>query len=100
MLAREYITKDGKRLVATDLGCWAVDVVCAMIPQVASPELTGEWEKRLKEMEQGSYAYGVFMRQVRDMVAGGVSLVKGSSARPPRCPVAPQRNARSKEVAS
>lgn len=100
LLAREYIAKDGKRLVASDLGCWAVDVVCAMIPQVASPELTGEWEKRLKEMEQGSYAYGVFMRQVRDMVAGGVSLVKGSSARPPRCPVAPQRNARSKEVAS
>ena len=83
-----------------DLGCWAVDVVCAMIPQVASPELTGEWEKRLKKMEQGSYAYGVFMRQVRDMVAGGVSLVKGSSARPPRCPVAPQRHARSKEAAS
>ena len=96
LLAREYIGKDGKRLVATDLGCWAVDVVCSMIPQVASPELTGEWEKRLKEMEQGGYAYGVFMRQVRDMVAGGVSLVKGSSVRPPRCPV--ERQHRNKEV--
>lgn len=91
LLARKYVSKDGKRLVATDLGCWAVDVVCSLIPQVASPELTGEWEKRLKEMEQGVYAYGVFMRQVRDMVAGGVNLVRGSSVRPPRCPVPPQR---------
>ena len=100
LLSREYISKDGKRLVATDLGCWAVDVVCAMIPQVASPELTGEWEKRLKEMEQGAYAYGVFMRQVRDMVASGVNLVRGSAARPPKCPVPQQRRARSKEVVS
>jgi DNA topoisomerase-3 len=95
LLAREYIAKDGKRLVATDLGCWAVDVVCAMIPQVASPELTGEWEMHLKEMEQGQYAYGVFMRRVREMVSSGVSLVKGSAVRPPRCPVAPQRRTRS-----
>ncbi len=94
LLARKYIGKDGKRLVATDLGCWAVDVVCSMIPQVASPELTGEWEKRLKEMEQGAYAYGVFMHQVREMVSSGVGRVKSSNVRPPACPVAPERSAR------
>ena len=99
LLARKYIGKDGKRLVATDLGCWAVDVVCSMIPQVASPELTGEWEKRLKEMEQGGYAYGVFMHQVREMVSSGVSRVKGSNARPPACPVVSDRKP-SKEVNS
>jgi DNA topoisomerase-3 len=99
LLARKYIGKDGKRLVATDLGCWAVDVVCSMIPQVASPELTGEWEKRLKEMEQGGYAYGVFMHQVREMVSSGVSRVKSSTVRPPACPVASDRPAH-KEVTS
>ena len=98
LLARGYIGKDGKRLVATDLGCWAIDVVCSMIPQVASPELTGEWEKRLKEMERGGYAYGVFMHQVREMVSSGVNLVKRSSVRTPRCPVQPERAGR-KEVA-
>jgi DNA topoisomerase-3 len=98
LLARKYIAKDGKRLVATDLGCWAVDVVCAMIPQVASPELTGEWEKRLKEMEQGTYAYGVFMHQVREMVSSGVDRVKGSNVRPPTCPVVPERQAKSGET--
>ncbi len=76
LLGRKYVAKDGKRLVATDLGIWAIDVVCAMIPQVASPELTGEWENKLKEMEQGKFGYGQFMRQVRDMVAAGVETVK------------------------
>lgn len=65
-----------------------------MIPQVASPELTGEWEKRLKEMEQGAYAYGVFMHQVREMVSSGVGRVQSSNVRPPACPVAPDRPAR------
>lgn len=78
LLNRKYVDKEGKRLVATDLGAWAIDVVCAMIPQVASPELTGEWEKKLKDMEQGRFVYGQFMRQVRDMVAGGVEAVKTS----------------------
>jgi len=91
LLARKYIAKDGKRLVATDLGCWAVDVVCSLIPHVASPELTGEWEKHLKEMEQGAYAYGVFMRKVREMVNSGVVRVKNSNVRPPASPVASQR---------
>lgn len=86
LLARTYIAKDGKRLMATDLGCWAVDVVCSMIPHVASPEMTGEWEKRLKEMEQGAYTYGVFMHQVREMVSSGVHRVRMTGMRPPQCP--------------
>jgi DNA topoisomerase III len=64
-----------------------------LIPHVASPELTGEWEKRLKEMEQGTYAYGVFMHQVREMVSSGVGRVKGCNVRPPTCPVVPERRA-------
>lgn len=94
LLGRKYVAKDGKRLLATDLGCWAVDVVCSMIPQVASPEMTGDWEKRLKEMEQGRYAYGVFMGQVREMVASGVKTVRAGGAAPPPCPVPPQRKKR------
>lgn len=90
LLGRKYADKDGKRLVATDLGCWAMDVVCAMIPQVASPEMTGEWEMRLKEMEQGRYAYGMFMSQVRDMVASGVRAVRAEGRAAPPCPVPSQ----------
>lgn len=80
LLARKYVVKDGKRLVATDLGTWAIDVISSLIPQVVSPELTGEWEQRLKEMELGRYAYGVFMHQVREMVSSGVHVVRSGKA--------------------
>lgn len=91
LLARKYVDKDGKRLIASDLGMWAVDVVCSYIPHVASPEMTGEWEMHLKEMESGKYAYRLFMEQVREMVGTGVRHVRTSPMMSPRCPV--QRNA-------
>ena len=40
LLGRGYAAKDGKRLLATDLGCWAVDVIYSIIPQATSPEMT------------------------------------------------------------
>lgn len=90
LLSRQYVSKQGKKLIATDLGSWAIDVVCAMIPHVASPELTGEWEHKLKEMEHGDVPYGQFMGQVRALVSSGVERVKAASARLPRCPVPPR----------
>lgn len=91
LLGRKYVLKDGKRLQATDLGCWAVDVVCSMMPQLASPEMTGEWEKKLKQMEQGKYAYKNFMNEVREMVASGVLLARSRPTRAPRCPAHDKR---------
>lgn len=82
LLGRKYVAKEGKRLVATDLGVWAVDVVHGLIPHVTSAELTGEWEYKLKEMEQGRFPYGQFLREVRGMVADCVSRVKSCPGRP------------------
>jgi DNA topoisomerase-3 len=98
LLGRKYVVRNGKRLTATDLGCWAVDVVCSMIPQVASPEMTGEWEMRLKEMEQGRYAYGMFMNGVRNMVASGVRMVREKGRVAPPCPVPPKRDRHAEPV--
>ncbi|NLY41634.1 MAG: DNA topoisomerase 3 [Desulfovibrionales bacterium] len=92
LLSRQYVDKQGKRLIATDLGAWAIDVVCAMIPHVASPEMTGEWEQKLKAMEHGQVPYAQFMQQVRDVVSAGVQRVKTESVRLPPCP-APGRQA-------
>jgi len=64
-----------------------------MMPQLASPEMTGEWEKKLKQMEQGRYAYKNFMSEVREMVANGVRLVRSSPIRTPRCPVRDKQTA-------
>lgn len=87
LLHRQYATKQGKKLIATDLGAWAIDIVCAMIPHLASPEMTGEWEQKLKEMEHGRVPYAQFMHQVRALVATGVDHVRSGSVRLSPCPV-------------
>jgi DNA topoisomerase-3 len=68
LLERAYIERQGKSLVATDKG---VGLVAQVHPKVKSPELTGEWEARLKRIERGQEtldtfvtAIGAFVREV------------------------------------
>ncbi|MFA7166715.1 MAG: DNA topoisomerase, partial [Desulfoplanes sp.] len=72
LLSRHYVTKEGKKLIATDTGRHVVKVVEASFPDLVSPELTGSWEQRLKEMEQGKTSYPEFMGQIKQMVQQGV----------------------------
>jgi len=85
LISRKYVDKQGKRLIASDRGLHVVDTVAGRLPEVASPEMTGEWEKRLKDIEQGKDTYPEFMRDIRQQVLNGVRSV----ARPQR----PQRPA-------
>ena len=76
LVARKYVARDGKKLVATDAGRHAVEMVEAHLPQMASPELTGEWEKRLGDIEQGRDTYPAFMQAIRETVRQGVDAVR------------------------
>lgn len=80
LLSRKYIAKDKKKLIATDTGCRAVDVISAHMPDVTSPELTGDWEKKLGDIERGSFSYIEFMRAVRDNVYKNVHAIKNFRA--------------------
>jgi DNA topoisomerase-3 len=51
LLARGYITREKKALGATDLGRYLVALV--QDRGLKSPELTGEWEAKLREIERG-----------------------------------------------
>src|SRR5262245_19765519 len=51
LLARGYVTREKKALVATDLGRYLVALVRDR--GLKSPELTGEWEAKLREIERG-----------------------------------------------
>lgn len=79
LLSRGYVTKDGKKLVCSDRGLEVADMVTALLPEVASPEMTGAWEKKLKDMEAAQYTYPDFMREIRTMVSRGVTHIKGRS---------------------
>src|SRR6185436_11959454 len=59
LLARGYITREKKVLVATDAGRYLVALVRDR--GLKSPELTGEWEARLREIERGELDAGTFM---------------------------------------
>src|SRR6185436_12511172 len=51
LLHRGYIERDKKRLSATDLGRFLVYLI--QDEALKSPEMTGEWEAKLKAIEQG-----------------------------------------------
>jgi len=68
LVGRDYVEKQGKKLVATEKGRQAVEIVTAALPDVTSPELTGLWEKKLKDIEGGSFTYAEFMREIRALV--------------------------------
>ncbi|MBU1003207.1 MAG: DNA topoisomerase 3 [Proteobacteria bacterium] len=80
LLARKYVEKDKKKLIATDLGCHAVDMIESFLPQLVSPQMTGDWEKRLKDIEQGQDTYPAFMQDIRTSVMDGVQLVRNHRA--------------------
>jgi len=51
LLQRGYITREKKSLAATDLGRYLIALV--QDRGLKSPELTGEWEAKLREIERG-----------------------------------------------
>ncbi len=62
LIKRKYIERSGKQLKATELGRYLIALV--QDPNLKSPELTGEWESKLKEMEKGKYAASDFMGEI------------------------------------
>jgi len=62
LLARGYIARDKKTLNATDLGRYLVAVVRDR--GLKSPELTGEWEAKLREVERGRLDPRRFMGEI------------------------------------
>ena len=62
LLKRGYIQREKKLLKATDLGRYLIALI--QDSALKSPELTGEWESKLKEMEQGSVDAVKFMDEI------------------------------------
>lgn len=62
LLKRKYIQRTNKILSATDLGRYLIAII--QDPHLKSPELTGEWESKLKAMEQGKCQATEFMQGI------------------------------------
>lgn len=75
---RKYIQKQGKSLRATDVGIELIHTIIS--PLLKSAELTGLWEKKLREIERGEYAAENFLAELKEMTAGVVKDVKTNKA--------------------
>ncbi len=67
LLKRQYIQRDGKTLKATDLGRYLIALI--QDPNLKSPELTGDWEAKLKKIERGHYSADDFMHAIAQFTA-------------------------------
>ncbi|MCT4590960.1 MAG: DNA topoisomerase 3 [Carboxylicivirga sp.] len=74
ILRRKYITKVRKNLHPTVTGIQLIDTIKNEL--LKSAELTGIWEKKLREIEKGQYDAGEFMNELKQMVSDIVFHVK------------------------
>ncbi|WP_430809362.1 MULTISPECIES: DNA topoisomerase 3 [unclassified Carboxylicivirga] len=74
ILRRKYITKVRKNLHPTVTGTQLIDTIQNEL--LKSAELTGIWEKKLREIEKGQYDAAAFMNELKQMVSDIVFHVK------------------------
>ncbi len=75
---RGYAERKGKTIIATDKGVEAVRIISELLPEAVSPELTGEWEFNLKQVERGAITYHDFMKKIRTYVENSINRVKAA----------------------
>jgi len=74
LFKRKYIVKNKKNLVPTITGVQLIETIHTEL--LKSAELTGIWEKKLREIERNNYDAAAFMAELKQMVSDIVHLVK------------------------
>ncbi|MFI0435618.1 MAG: DNA topoisomerase 3 [Parachlamydiaceae bacterium] len=62
LIKRQYIQRSSKNLITTDLGRYLIALI--QNSHLKSPELTGEWEAKLKQIEKGKFLAQDFMKEI------------------------------------
>src|SRR5258706_1426354 len=77
LIREEYVHREGRELVPTPK---AFSLIFALgmlhIVELASPELTGEWEHKLRLIEQGKLTRDEFMKEIWELVRKVVGTIK------------------------
>ncbi len=66
LFKRKYIVRKKKQIVPTETGVKLIDTIQNEL--LKSAELTGRWEKQLKEIEKGAFNAGTFINNMKKMV--------------------------------
>ncbi|NDW08210.1 DNA topoisomerase 3 [Dysgonomonas sp. 520] len=79
LFKRNYIRKEKKNLYATVTGVELIQTIKEDL--LKSAELTGIWEKKLRQIEKSEYEPKAFLDELKQMVAGIVHNVKNDWGR-------------------
>lgn len=77
LFKRNYIVRDKKRILATRTGMNLIGVISNDL--LKSAELTGRWEKKMRDIEAGTYELKTLMAEMKVMVDEVVTQVRNSA---------------------
>ncbi len=66
LFKRKYVRRNKKQLLPTVTGIQLIDTIQNDL--LKSAELTGSWEKQLKDIEKGNFGAGTFIKNMKRMV--------------------------------
>ena len=84
LFQRKYIVREKKNIKATEVGINLIHTIIS--PLLKSAELTGLWEKKLREIERGDFQTQQFLDELKQMTAEVVREVKSDKSGM-RCPI-------------
>ena len=97
LFRRHYIRKERKNLVATPTGVELIELIREEL--LKSPELTGIWEKKLRDIEHRTYNPGLFIRELKEQIQAIVCQVLSDSSNRRVTVIAPEEDKKQKKKA-
>lgn len=78
LFKRKYVVREKKNLVPTQTGIQLINTIQNEL--LKSVELTGMWEKKIRQIEKGEYDTSQFLNEMKEMVQNLVAEVKKENA--------------------
>lgn len=76
LFRRLYTVRNKKQILPTEMGVKLIDVIQNNL--LKSAELTGQWEKKLREIEEGKYSPVQFINDMKSMVNDLTNEIKNT----------------------
>ncbi|MCF7561301.1 DNA topoisomerase 3 [Sabulilitoribacter multivorans] len=95
LFKRQYIKRNKKQILPTVTGIQLIDIIQNDL--LKSAELTGYWEKQLKDIEKGTFSASSFIKNMKHMVDALVYEVRSETIRANISQTAVLQNRKQKE---
>ena len=97
LFRRHYIRKERKNLVATPTGVELIELIREEL--LKSPELTGIWEKKLRDIEHRTYNPGLFINELKEQIQAIVCQVLSDNSNRRVTVINPEEDVKQKKKA-